>query len=135
MLFFKQLFSLICVLKHRGQLDRDEFISLLNTKLASCERFSSRIEISSNGQDAHFINLASSSSSSSSLSNTTSSGGEEEPRMKYDVSDHVKPLYVNKMDGKVPTEAENYEGLRSFLAHIVWIDTHIYTYIVHLFQF
>jgi hypothetical protein len=91
----------------RGHLDKEELVSLLNSKLTTCERFSSRIEISPNHEDAHFIDLATRSS-------------KDPNSLVYDVSDHIKPLYVTKnIQGRKLTESEKYAGLNSFLASIV----------------
>ena len=39
----------------RGRLERDQVVALLNERLAAADRFRSKIELSTNGQDAFFV--------------------------------------------------------------------------------
>lgn len=98
------------VLRLKGRLDCADVANLLNTRLAGCDRFASRIEISSNGEDAHFIPL-----SGKATDKIVSVG---ESHNAFDCTPHVKPLYVAVGSNGAPSRFDADAGLQDFLSQL-----------------
>ena len=104
------------LLRVQGRIPREEVVAILNEKLCLCDRFHDRIDVATDGRDAHFVKTRAQSNAEiteNSAPSSTLKPIDNNVKTGYDCSPHVKAFYYDP--AKAPS-GYDYTGLKAHIA-------------------